>query len=68
MQNGLIPKRLLKDLIKDFANYEKNPDGLTKYYYKVSSAIKPTFFEIIEKEKIKENVQKEIVLSELFMK
>lgn len=68
LQNGLIPKRLLKDLIKDFANYEKNPDGLTKYYYKVSSAIKPTFFEIIEKEKIKENVQKEIVLSELFMK
>ena len=68
LQNGMIPKRTLKDLVKEYSNAEKTNNGLIDFFFKIDKRIKPTFYEQIDKEKEKENIQKEIVLSEMFIK
>lgn len=68
LQSGIVPKIILKNLVKEYENNEKTKEKIVELYYKIDKSIKPTFIEQIEKEKIKENIQREIILSEMFIK
>lgn len=67
LQNGELPSRVLKEANKMMKLNVKSPSDLIKFYKDFVNMIPNTYYESNKVEDDNERIQKEIVLSELFM-
>jgi superfamily II DNA/RNA helicase len=67
LQDGELPSSLLKNATKMMKNNVKSQNDLIKFYKDFMKMIPMTYFELEGSNNMKERIQKEIVLSELFM-
>lgn len=67
LQNGELPSSILKEGNKMIKISVKSPNDLINFYREFVKMIPNTYFELEDNTAKKERVQKEIVLSELFM-
>ena len=67
LQDGELPFKILKEANKLMINNVKSKSDLIAFYKEFVNMIPKTYYETNNNKKDEENVQKEIVLSELFM-
>lgn len=67
LQDGELPFKILKEANKLMTNNVKSKSDLIAFYKEFVNMIPKTYYETNNNKKDEENVQKEIVLSELFM-
>ena len=68
LKNGELPFLVLKEANKLFKNNVRNNDDLISFYKMFVNMIPNTYYDYSIDKNDKENVQKEIILSELFVK
>ena len=68
LKNGELPFLVLKEANKLFKNNVRNNDDLISFYKMFVNMIPNTYYDYSNDKNDKENVQKEIILSELFVK
>ena len=67
MQNGELPPKILKEANKLQKLNVRSNDDLIAFFKEFVNMIPKTYYESNTNKNIEESVQKEIVLSELFM-
>ena len=67
LQDGELPFKILKEANKLMTNNVKSKSDLIAFYKEFVNMIPKTYYETNNNKKDEENVQKEIVLSDLFM-